>query len=51
MLIPVTPTQEYERLHQSFGWGKKQFLQCSLKAFHAAFGPETGQTATHRPAA
>jgi adenosine deaminase len=39
-LIPVTPTQEYERLHQAFGWGKEQFLQCNLNALRSAFIPE-----------
>jgi adenosine deaminase len=39
-LIPVTLTQEYERLHQAFGWGKEQFLQCNLNALRAAFVPE-----------
>lgn len=33
----VTLTQEYERLHQYFGWDKEQFLRCNLQAIAAAF--------------
>jgi len=33
----ITLTQEYEKLHQTFGWGKEQFLQCNLHALRAAF--------------
>jgi adenosine deaminase len=39
-LIPATLTQEYEKLHQAFGWEKEQFLQCNLDALRAAFVPE-----------
>jgi adenosine deaminase len=38
-LIPATLTQEYERLHQAFGWKEEQFLQCNLNALRAAFVP------------
>jgi adenosine deaminase len=33
----VTLTQEYERLHEVFGWDKNHFLQCNLNALEAAF--------------
>jgi adenosine deaminase len=33
----ITLTQEYEKLHRTFGWGKEQFLQCNLHALRAAF--------------
>lgn len=36
----VTLTQEYERLHQVFGWEKEHFFRCNLHALHAAFVPE-----------
>lgn len=39
-LVGVTLTQEYKKLHQTFGWGKEQFLQCNLNALKAAFIPE-----------
>jgi adenosine deaminase len=39
-LVPVRPDEQYEQLHQVFGWGKEQFLQCNLNALHAAFVPE-----------
>lgn len=32
-----TLTQEYEKLHRTFGWGKEQFMQCNLHALKAAF--------------
>src|SRR2546430_9070794 len=36
----VTLTQEYERLHQVFGWKNEHFFRCNLNALHAAFVPE-----------
>jgi adenosine deaminase len=33
----ITLTQEYEKLHHTFGWEKEQFLQCNLHALKAAF--------------
>jgi adenosine deaminase len=36
----ITLTQEYEKLHQVFGWDKRHFLQCNLNAIRAAFLPE-----------
>jgi adenosine deaminase len=33
----ITLTQEYEKLHRTFGWEKEQFLQCNLHALRAAF--------------
>jgi adenosine deaminase len=40
MIANVTLTQEYERLHEAFGWDKRHFLQCNLNALHASFLPE-----------
>jgi adenosine deaminase len=37
MIANVTLTQEYERLHQTFGWDKHHFLQCNLNAITASF--------------
>jgi adenosine deaminase len=36
----VTLTQEYERLHQVFGWQEEHFFRCNLNALRAAFLPE-----------
>jgi len=36
-LVGVTLTQEYEKLHRTFGWEKEQFLQCNINALRAAF--------------
>ncbi|MGB2910676.1 MAG: hypothetical protein WBB55_08865 [Anaerolineales bacterium] len=36
----ITLTQEYEKLHRTFGWDKEQFLQCNLHALRAAFVSE-----------
>ena len=33
-------TQEYERLHTTFGWDKQQFLDCNLNALQASFLPD-----------
>lgn len=33
----VSLNQEYERLHQVFGWTRKEFQQCNLNALRAAF--------------
>ena len=33
----VTLTQEYERLHETFGWGAEEFLAVNLNAIPAAF--------------
>jgi adenosine deaminase len=35
-----TLTQEYEKLHQAFGWNERHFLQCNLNALDAAFIPD-----------
>ena len=40
MITNVTLTQEYEKLHEAFGWDKSHFLQCNLNAVEAAFLPE-----------
>lgn len=37
----ITLTEEYERLHEFFGWGNAEFLACNLAALSAAFAPET----------
>jgi adenosine deaminase len=40
MIANITLTQEYEKLHQVFGWDQRHFLQCNLNALAAAFLPE-----------
>jgi adenosine deaminase len=35
----ITLNQEYEKLHQAFGWGTQEFYQCNKNALHAAFIP------------
>ena len=40
MIANVTLTQEYEKLHQVFGWDKRHFLRCNLNALDASFLPE-----------
>ncbi len=37
----ISLSREYEKLHQTFGWGKEQLLQCNLNALEAAFLPES----------
>jgi adenosine deaminase len=39
-LVNVTLSQEYEKLHRTFGWEAKDFLQCNRNALNAAFVPE-----------
>jgi adenosine deaminase len=36
-MTDITLTQEYEKLHQTFGWTKEHFLRCNLNALDAAF--------------
>lgn len=33
----VTLSDEYERLHRTFGWDEDDFLTCNLNAIHASF--------------
>jgi adenosine deaminase len=40
-IVNTTLTQEYERLHQVFGWGQEHFLLCNLNALRAAFLPDS----------
>lgn len=40
-LCHLTLTEEYQKLHQAFGWGKEQFLNCNLNAIQASFAPES----------
>jgi adenosine deaminase len=48
-MTDITLTQEYEKLHQTFGWGKEHLLQCNLNALDAAFIPgETRQRLADR---
>jgi adenosine deaminase len=39
-LANVTLSQEYARLHQTFGWAPEEFYQCNRNALNAAFVPE-----------
>lgn len=36
----VTLSEEYEKLHQVFGWDAAHFLRCNIQALDAAFIPE-----------
>jgi adenosine deaminase len=47
-LVNTTLTQEYERLHQVFGWGKEHFLRCNLNALRAAFLPDSDKQQLER---
>ncbi len=40
-ITDITLTQEYEKLHQFFGWEKHHFLHCNLEAIRASFLPES----------
>ena len=40
-LSNVTITEEYEKLHHTFGWGKEHFLRCNLNALEASFVPDS----------
>lgn len=39
-LVNITLNQEYEKLHQTFGWNAEEFLQCNTNALNAAFVPD-----------
>jgi adenosine deaminase len=39
-LVNVTLNQEYEKLHQTFGWDTQDFYQCNRNALKAAFLPD-----------
>ncbi|MBN1642088.1 MAG: adenosine deaminase [Anaerolineae bacterium] len=36
----ITLSQEYEKLHETFGWEAQDFLQCNRNALKAAFIPD-----------
>lgn len=36
-ITAITLTEEYEKLHQVFGWEKQDFLRCNLEAIRASF--------------
>jgi adenosine deaminase len=48
-LVPVRPDEQYEQLHQVFGWDVERFYQCNLNALNAAFvpGPVKQQLVQH----
>jgi adenosine deaminase len=39
-LVNITLSQEYERLHRTFGWDTQDFFQCNKNALDAAFIPD-----------
>jgi adenosine deaminase len=39
-LTEITLSQEYAKLHETFGWGAGEFYQCNQNALRAAFVPE-----------
>jgi adenosine deaminase len=38
--VNITLSQEYEKLHQTFGWEPEDFLNCNRNALRVAFVPE-----------
>ncbi len=36
-ITDITLSREYQRLHEHFGWGHREFLACNLEATRAAF--------------
>ena len=36
----ITLNEEYEKLHQTFGWGNEDFYRCNVNALKAAFIPD-----------
>jgi adenosine deaminase len=36
----ITLSEEYAKLHETFGWDTKDFLQCNTSALKAAFVPD-----------
>ncbi len=36
----ISLNEEYEKLHQTFGWGKEHFYRCNVNALNAAFIPD-----------
>jgi adenosine deaminase len=36
----ITLSQEYARLHETFGWDADDFLRCNSNALEAAFIPD-----------
>jgi adenosine deaminase len=41
----VTLSEEYEKLHDTFGWGLTEFLECNRNALKAAFIPKEERSA------
>jgi adenosine deaminase len=39
-LVNITLSQEYEKLHQTFGWDSEDFYHCNRNALNAAFVPD-----------
>ena len=39
-LVNITLSQEYEKLHQTFGWDTEDFFHCNRNALEAAFLPD-----------
>jgi adenosine deaminase len=39
-LANITLSQEYAKLHQTFGWDSEDFFQCNRNALNAAFVPD-----------
>jgi adenosine deaminase len=42
-LVNITLSQEYSKLHETFGWGAEDFYQCNKNALEAAFVPNDVQ--------
>jgi len=39
-LVDITLTEEYKKLHDTFGWGLEKFMHCNLHALSQGFLPE-----------
>ena len=39
-LSDITLSQEYAKLHETFGWEARDFYQCNKNALEAAFVPQ-----------
>ena len=38
-IVDITLNREYNKLHENFGWTKKDFYECNVNALKAAFIP------------
>jgi adenosine deaminase len=36
-MVNITLSEEYQKLHETFGWGKEHFFRCNSDALRASF--------------